>query len=60
MFKGSITALITPFRNGHLDEAALARFVDYVLGHEKVWIPRRIDIARHWIENYHPSKVKGA
>ena len=40
--------------------AALARFVDYVLGHEKVWIPRRIDIARHWIENHHPSKVKGA
>ena len=39
--------------------AALARFVDYVLGHEKVWIPRRIDIARHWIENHHPSKVKG-
>jgi peptidoglycan/xylan/chitin deacetylase (PgdA/CDA1 family) len=40
--------------------AALARFVDYVLGHEKVWIPRRIDIARHWIENHHPSKAKGA
>jgi 4-hydroxy-tetrahydrodipicolinate synthase len=29
MFKGSITALITPFRNGKLDEAALARFVDW-------------------------------
>lgn len=29
MFKGSITALITPFRNGNLDEAALARFVDW-------------------------------
>jgi 4-hydroxy-tetrahydrodipicolinate synthase len=29
MFKGSITALITPFRNGELDEAALARFVDW-------------------------------
>lgn len=28
--------------------AALARFLDYVQGHEKVWIARRIDIARHW------------
>jgi putative urate catabolism protein len=40
--------------------AALARFVDYVLDHEKVWVPRRIDIARHWIENHHPSKGVGA
>jgi putative urate catabolism protein len=29
--------------------AALQRFIDYVLGHEHVWICRRIDIARHWI-----------
>jgi 4-hydroxy-tetrahydrodipicolinate synthase len=29
MFKGSITALITPFRNGQLDEDALRRFVDW-------------------------------
>jgi 4-hydroxy-tetrahydrodipicolinate synthase len=29
MFKGSITALLTPFRNGAVDEAALARFVDW-------------------------------
>ncbi len=28
--------------------AALARFLDYVQSHEKVWITRRIDIARHW------------
>lgn len=28
--------------------AALARFLDYVQGHQKVWIARRIDIARHW------------
>jgi allantoinase len=28
--------------------AALARFLDYVQGHEKVWITRRIDIAEHW------------
>ena len=29
MFKGSITALITPFKNGQLDEEALRRFVDW-------------------------------
>jgi putative urate catabolism protein len=28
--------------------AALARFLDYVLQHDKVWVTRRIDIARHW------------
>ena len=30
----------------------LAKFVDYVLGHDKVWIPRRIDIARHWHKTF--------
>ncbi|MDQ0321310.1 putative urate catabolism protein [Pararhizobium capsulatum DSM 1112] len=35
--------------------AALARFVDYVLGHDKVWIPKRIDIARHWYEHHKPE-----
>lgn len=34
--------------------AALQRFLDYVLQHDKVWICRRVDIARHWIE-HHPS-----
>jgi putative urate catabolism protein len=28
--------------------AALARFLDYVQAKPKVWLPRRIDIARHW------------
>jgi allantoinase len=28
--------------------AALARFLDYVQKHDKVWITRRIDIAEHW------------
>ena len=32
--------------------AALARFLDYVQGHEKAWVCRRIDIARFWRENY--------
>jgi putative urate catabolism protein len=27
---------------------ALERFLDHVQAHDKVWIPRRIDIARHW------------
>jgi putative urate catabolism protein len=33
--------------------AALARFLDYVKGHDKVWICRRVDIARHW-RQVHP------
>jgi putative urate catabolism protein len=36
--------------------AALARFLDYVQKHEKVWLCRRVDIARHWHE-FHPPKV---
>jgi putative urate catabolism protein len=32
--------------------ASLARFLDYVLGHDKVWIARRIDIARHWLATH--------
>jgi len=28
--------------------ASLARFLDYVEGHDKVWITRRVDIADHW------------
>jgi chitin deacetylase len=28
--------------------AALARFLDYVQSHERVWVARRADIARHW------------
>ena len=34
--------------------AALARFVDYALGHEGVWICRRADIARHWMATHAP------
>ncbi len=33
--------------------AALSHFLDYVQNFEKVWICRRIDIARHW-EKTHP------
>jgi putative urate catabolism protein len=35
--------------------AALARFLDYVLQHDRIWLPRRIDIARHWRER-HPYR----
>ncbi len=37
--------------------AALARFIDYVQSHEKVWLARRIDIAQHWATN-HPYKTQ--
>lgn len=33
--------------------AAVARFLDHVLSHDKVWVARRIDIARHWLK-VHP------
>jgi putative urate catabolism protein len=32
--------------------AALARFLDYVAGHDDVWVARRIDIADHWRERF--------
>ncbi|MDX6750102.1 allantoinase PuuE (plasmid) [Geminicoccaceae bacterium 1502E] len=32
--------------------ASLARFLDYVRSHEKVWVCRRLDIARHWHEHH--------
>jgi allantoinase len=35
--------------------ASLARFLDYVRGHDKVWVARRIDIARHWIGRHPPA-----
>ncbi len=32
--------------------AALQRFLDYIQGHDRVWIPTRADIARHWIKEH--------
>ena len=32
----------------------LQRFLDHVLQHDKVWVCRRIDIARHWVAT-HPA-----
>ena len=37
--------------------AALARFLDYVKGHDKVWVARRIDIARHWHDHHARKEV---
>jgi len=34
--------------------AGLARFLDYVLKHDHVWIARRIDIAKHWVAEHPP------
>ncbi len=31
---------------------ALARFMDYVLSHDRVWVSRRAEIARHWMETH--------
>jgi putative urate catabolism protein len=35
--------------------AALARFLDYVAGHDRVWVARRLDIARHWHAHHRPA-----
>jgi peptidoglycan/xylan/chitin deacetylase (PgdA/CDA1 family) len=39
--------------------AALERFLRHVLAHDRVWIARRIDIARHWLAR-HPCPASGA
>ncbi|MBZ0216172.1 MAG: polysaccharide deacetylase family protein, partial [Fimbriimonadaceae bacterium] len=36
--------------------AALAHFLDYIADHDKVWVCRRADIARHW-HTHHAPKV---
>jgi OHCU decarboxylase len=35
--------------------ASLARFLDYVQSHDKVWVATRLDIARSWIRNHSPA-----
>jgi OHCU decarboxylase len=37
---------------------ALRRFLEYVKSHDRVWIARRIDIARHWAAE-HPAPALG-
>ena len=36
--------------------AALARFLDYVQGFDKVWIATRLDIARHWVRTHSAAR----
>ena len=31
--------------------ASLSRFLDYIMSHEKVWMPTRLQIAQHWHAN---------
>ncbi|MBO1359558.1 allantoinase PuuE [Acetobacter sacchari] len=33
---------------------AVARFLDHVMAHDRVWVATRLDIARHWLET-HPA-----
>ena len=33
---------------------ALQRFLAYIESHDRVWVTRRVDIARHWAE-HHPA-----
>ncbi len=33
---------------------ALARFLDYIAAHDRVWVASRLDIARHW-QREHPA-----
>jgi len=42
--------------SGHPARAmGLARFLDYVQGHDSVWVCRREEIARHWIAEHPPG-----
>jgi putative urate catabolism protein len=34
---------------------ALARFLDHVAAHDRVWVCRRLDIARHWHAHFKPA-----
>jgi OHCU decarboxylase len=38
--------------------AALARFLDHVGSHERVWVATRLDVARHWIRHHRPADLK--
>lgn len=36
----------------------LQRFLDHIEAHDRVWVTRRVDIARHWAEHHHPLSSK--
>ena len=48
MFKGSITALITPFKNGEVDEKGFQSFVDWQINE---WVPVSGDFSQRFIED---------
>jgi allantoinase len=35
---------------------ALQRFLDYIGAHDRVWVCRRADIARHWHDRHAPPQ----
>ena len=39
--------------------AGLQRFLDHVERHDRVWVCRRVDIARHWIERHPHVAAEG-
>ena len=39
--------------------AALKRFLEHVTAHDRVWVARRIDIARHWLATHPPVEAQG-
>ncbi|TMH14419.1 MAG: allantoinase PuuE [Betaproteobacteria bacterium] len=39
---------------------ALQRFLDHVEAHDRVWVCKRIDIARHWRERFPAAVIDGA
>ncbi|WP_186205689.1 allantoinase PuuE [Burkholderia gladioli] len=42
--------------SGHPGRAmGLKRFLEHVAAHDKVWVCRREDIARHWIQHHSPA-----
>lgn len=38
--------------------AALARFLDYIAGHDHVWVATRQAIAEHWVMAHPPARVR--
>jgi allantoinase len=39
---------------------ALGRFLDYVRSHDRVWVCRRLEIARHWLATHPPPSGAAA
>lgn len=37
--------------------SGLLRFIDYIKSKDKVWTPTRLEIARHWTQNFPPQRI---